>query len=55
MMAGRQTGKLVIKDIILRHQRRIKHLEILLEALPGELTPEQDEALWQIATSLERP
>jgi len=53
-MGCRQTGKAVLKDIIHRLHNRADHIQKLHDMLPEKPTPEQDEALWQIAVSLER-
>lgn len=53
--ASRQTGKAVLLDIINRHRRRADDLQALVEMLPDKLTTQQDDALWGIACSLERP
>lgn len=52
--AGRRYGKGVIEDIIHRLRRRAEHLQTLLDMLPSNPTPDQDEALWQVATGMER-
>jgi hypothetical protein len=54
-MASRQQGKAVIRDLIARLHRRADDLQKLHDMLPEKPTPEQDDALWQIAVSLERP
>lgn len=53
-MAARQMGKAVLKDIIHRLRRRADDIQKLHDMLPEKPTPEQDEALWQIAVSMER-
>lgn len=53
--ACRQKGKAVLRDIIHRLRRRADDLEKLYDMLPTNPTPEQDEALWEIACSIERP
>jgi hypothetical protein len=50
----RQSGRAVINDIIHRLRRRADHLETLSKMLPAEPTHEQDEALWQVAVTMER-
>lgn len=52
--ASRMQGKSVLKDIIHRLRRRADDLQALHDMLPEKPTPEQDEALWQIAVSMER-
>ena len=51
---GRQRGKAVFEDILHRLARKQKHIQVLLDMLPSNPTPEQDEALWQIAVEMER-
>lgn len=47
-------GKAVINDIIHRLRRRADNLQTLLDMLPSNPTPQQDEALWQVACGMER-
>lgn len=51
----RQAGKAVLKDVIHRLRRRANELQTLCDMLPEQPTAEQDEALWNIACSLQRP
>ena len=53
-MCGRQSGRAVINDVIHRLRRKADDLEKLANMLPAQLTPEQDQALWNIACDLER-
>lgn len=50
----RQSAKLVLQDILFRLQRKQSNIETLLAMLPSKMTPEQDEAMWQLACELER-
>jgi len=50
----RQSAKLVLQDILHRLERKQKNIKTLLAMLPTEMTPEQDDALWNIACELER-
>lgn len=52
--ACRQNSKAVLTDILTRLERKQKHIKVLLAMLPSEMTPEQDEAMWQLACELER-
>ena len=51
---ARQNGRAVINDVIQRLRRRADDLEKLANMLPAQPTPEQDQALWNIACDLER-
>lgn len=51
---GRQSGKAVLKDIIHRHRRKADNLQALVNMLPEQPTPEQDQQLWELACSMER-
>lgn len=53
-VASRPMGTAVIRDIIHRHRQKANHLETLLKMLPAVPTPEQEEALWQVAIEMER-
>ena len=53
-VANRQAGKSVLKDIIHRLRRRAEAVQILHDTLPEKMSPQQDEAIWQLACSLER-
>lgn len=52
--ACRNNSKAVLRDQIERLRRQANNLQILHDTLPGMLTPEQDEAIWNIAVSLNR-
>lgn len=51
---GRQAGKAVLKDMIHRLRTRANHLQTLVDMLPETPTPEQDQALWNVACGMER-
>ena len=53
-MCGRQNGRAVLNDVIQRLRRKADDLEKLANMLPAQPTPEQDQALWNIACNLER-
>lgn len=48
----RQSGRGALKDYIERLNQRAYHFSVLSAALPQNLTPEQDNALHNIALSL---
>jgi hypothetical protein len=50
----RQTAKAVIHDIIRRHRKRANDLEAMLSMLPEVITNEQDEALWNVLSTIDR-
>ena len=50
----RQSGRAVIGDIIHRLRQKADNLQKLIDMLPARPTPDQDNALWQIACDLER-
>lgn len=52
--AMRQNSKAVLQDILLQLERKHAHIKTLLAMLPTEMTPQQDEAMWQLACELER-
>jgi len=45
---SRQTAKGVISDRIFRLRKEAASLEALIDALPGVLPPEADQALWDL-------
>jgi hypothetical protein len=47
--AGRMSGKEVIRQEIGRLRNRANDLETVLDMLPSNPTPQQDEALWKFA------
>lgn len=49
---GRQSAPAVIEDQIRRLRKQADNLETILNALPRQLTREQDEALWQVFISI---
>ena len=51
---SRQSGRGVISDIIHRLRRRADSLEAMSNMLPAQLTPQQDDHLWNIACDMER-
>lgn len=51
-MGSRDSGKAILKDKIRHLRRRADDLQNLHDMLPGKLTPEQDEALQQVALSI---
>lgn len=53
-MCARQNGRAVLNDVIHRLRRKADDLEKLANMLPAQPTPEQDQALWNIACDLER-
>lgn len=50
----RQSGRAVLQDVIERLRRRADDLQRLCDMLPAQPTPEQDEALWNVACTFER-
>lgn len=42
-------------NLIERHRRRAADLQTMLDMLPSNPTPEQDQALWNLACVMERP
>ena len=46
---SRMNAKTALRQAINRHERQVNSLTALLEELPGKLSPEADEALWQLA------
>lgn len=52
--ACRQNAKGVLRDKIARLRRAAADLQVLHDTLPEKLTPEQDDAIWNLATSLLR-
>jgi hypothetical protein len=50
--AQRQSGKGVLRDVILRLRRKADNLQTVLNMLPEQPTPEQDQHLWELAQDL---
>lgn len=51
---SRQSGRAVLGDIVHRLRRKANDVEKLMDMLPARPTPEQDQALWNIALEIER-
>lgn len=51
---GRQSGRDVLRRIIMQHRDKADQLQKLVDMLPSQPTPEQDEALWNIAVSMQK-
>lgn len=52
--ACRQNSRAVLQDVLHRLERKHANIKTLLDMLPTEMTPRQDEALWHIACEIER-
>lgn len=48
----RQSGKGALQDIIVRRRRKAENLQVIVDMLPGQPTPEQDQHLWELAQDL---
>lgn len=51
-MCSRETSRTVLIRLIETHKRKACELQALADSLPSKLSPEADEALWSILTSL---
>lgn len=53
--AMRDSAKSVLRDLIERHRRAANEYELLLHAMPDQVPPEHDEALYHLLCRLPRP
>jgi hypothetical protein len=49
VLAGRRSARGVLEERVIHAEREAASLRALLNALPAELSPEADEALWCLA------